>query len=50
MYEGLNTLNNETVAIKKLDLILFEKDKYLRKQIGKLSIENHLSVGDRNHE
>ncbi|CAD8120301.1 unnamed protein product [Paramecium sonneborni] len=33
VYEGLNTLNNETVAIKKLDLILFEKDKYLRKQI-----------------
>lgn len=36
VYEGINTLNNETVAIKRLDLVLFEKDKYLRKQIGNI--------------
>lgn len=34
VYEGLNTITQEVVAIKKLDLALFEKDKYLRKQIG----------------
>ncbi|CAK91143.1 unnamed protein product (macronuclear) [Paramecium tetraurelia] len=45
VYEGLNTLNNETVAIKKLDLILFEKDKIIQVQeIEIMSKLNHKNI------
>ncbi|KAM3147681.1 hypothetical protein pb186bvf_000009 [Paramecium bursaria] len=48
VYEGVNTLTQEIVAVKKLDLELFEKDKYLRKQIIHeieiISKLNHINI------
>lgn len=34
VYRGIDTRTNEKVAIKRLDLAIFEKDRYLRNQIG----------------
>jgi calcium-dependent protein kinase len=34
VYKGTDTRTNEKVAIKRLDLAIFEKDRYLRGQIG----------------
>jgi calcium-dependent protein kinase len=33
VYQGQNMKTNEIVAIKKLDLVMFERDQYLRNQI-----------------